>query len=61
MCPVNLVKSTYYAYAVVCLVSPLEVMMDADEDESHDLPRCEEHLSSSPGFPTSDSYMEYGT
>nr|XP_040030310.1 HMG box-containing protein 1-like isoform X1 [Gasterosteus aculeatus aculeatus] len=36
-----------------------EVMMDADEDESHDLPRCEEHLSSSPGFPTSDSYMEY--
>lgn len=31
-----------------------EVMMD----ESHDLFRCEERLSS-PGFPTSDSHMEY--
>lgn len=35
------------------------VMMDADGDQSHDLFRCEEHLPSSPGFPTSDSYMEY--
>ncbi|XP_031721431.1 HMG box-containing protein 1-like isoform X1 [Anarrhichthys ocellatus] len=36
-----------------------EVMMDADGDQSHDLLHCEERLSSSPGFPTSDSYMEY--
>ncbi|XP_034381687.1 HMG box-containing protein 1-like isoform X2 [Cyclopterus lumpus] len=35
------------------------VMMDADGDQSHDLLLCEERLSSSPGFPTSDSYMEY--
>ncbi|XP_068442176.1 HMG box-containing protein 1-like isoform X2 [Clinocottus analis] len=35
------------------------VMMDTDVDQSHDLLRCEERLSSSPGFPTSDSYMEY--
>ncbi|XP_037617219.1 HMG box-containing protein 1-like isoform X1 [Sebastes umbrosus] len=35
------------------------VMMDADGDQSHDLLRCEERLPSSPGFPTSDSYMEY--
>lgn len=35
--------------------------MDADGDQSHDLLRCEESLPSSPGFPTSDSYMEYGT
>ncbi|XP_054480649.1 HMG box-containing protein 1-like [Anoplopoma fimbria] len=36
-----------------------EVMMDADGDQTHDLLRCEEVLSSSPSFPTSDSYMEY--
>ncbi|KAK2858773.1 hypothetical protein Q5P01_003393 [Channa striata] len=35
------------------------VMVDADRDQSHDLLPCEEHFSSSPGFPTSDSYMEY--
>ncbi|GAA6227756.1 HMG box-containing protein 1-like isoform X1 [Lates japonicus] len=35
------------------------VMIDADGDQSHDLLRCEEHFPSSPGFPTSDSYMEY--
>ncbi|XP_026182679.1 HMG box-containing protein 1-like isoform X2 [Mastacembelus armatus] len=35
------------------------VMMNADEDQSHDLLHCEEHFLSSPGFPTSDSYMEY--
>uniref|UniRef100_A0A3Q3WLT3 HMG box-containing protein 1 n=1 Tax=Mola mola TaxID=94237 RepID=A0A3Q3WLT3_MOLML len=34
-------------------------MMDADGDQSHDLLCYEEHLPSSPGFPTSDSYMEY--
>ncbi|XP_076007222.1 HMG box-containing protein 1-like [Genypterus blacodes] len=36
-------------------------MMDADEDrsQSHDLLHCEERLPASPGFPTSDSYMEY--
>ncbi|XP_070848715.1 HMG box-containing protein 1-like [Chaetodon trifascialis] len=34
-------------------------MMDADGDPSHDLLCCEERLASSPGFPTSDSYMEY--
>ncbi|XP_078137514.1 HMG box-containing protein 1-like [Sander vitreus] len=33
------------------------VMMDADGDQS--LLCCEEHLPSSSGFPTSDSYMEY--
>lgn len=46
---------------VVCLVLPSGVMMDADGDQSHDLLCCEERLPSSPGFPTSDSYMEYGT
>ncbi|XP_042367481.1 HMG box-containing protein 1-like isoform X1 [Plectropomus leopardus] len=35
------------------------VMMDADGDQSHDLLCFEERLPSSPGFPTSDSYMEY--
>lgn len=35
------------------------VMMDADGDQSRDLLCREEHLPSSPGFPTSDSYMEY--
>ncbi|XP_071358541.1 HMG box-containing protein 1-like isoform X2 [Trachinotus anak] len=35
------------------------VTMDADGDQSHDLLRCEEDFPSSPGFPTSDSYMEY--
>ncbi|KAA8579958.1 hypothetical protein FQN60_005493, partial [Etheostoma spectabile] len=34
------------------------VMMDADGDQS--LLCCEERLPSSPGFPTSDSSMEYG-
>ncbi|KAM7377959.1 hypothetical protein PAMA_013056 [Pampus argenteus] len=33
------------------------VLMDADQ--SHDPLRCEERLPSSPGFPTSDSHMEY--
>lgn len=33
--------------------------MDADGDQSHELLCCEERLPSSPGFPTSDSYMEY--
>lgn len=47
--------------AIVCLVSPSGVTMDADGDQSHDLLCCEEHLPSSPGLPTSDSYMEYGT
>lgn len=32
--------------------------MDSDQ-QSHDLLHCEEHLSSSPIIPTSDSYMEY--
>ncbi|XP_036976911.1 HMG box-containing protein 1-like isoform X2 [Acanthopagrus latus] len=36
-----------------------EVMMDADGDQPHELLCCEERLPSSPGFPTSDSYMEY--
>uniref|UniRef100_UPI0037E9672C HMG box-containing protein 1-like n=1 Tax=Semicossyphus pulcher TaxID=241346 RepID=UPI0037E9672C len=35
------------------------VMMDTDRDQSHDLLCFEEHLPSSPGFPTSDSHMEY--
>ncbi|XP_059181484.1 HMG box-containing protein 1-like [Centropristis striata] len=35
------------------------VMMDTDADQSHDLLCCEERLPSSPGFPTSDTYMEY--
>lgn len=47
--------------AIVCLVSPSGLTMDADGDQSHDLLCCEEHLPSSPGLPTSDSYMEYGT
>ncbi|XP_060886252.1 HMG box-containing protein 1-like [Labrus mixtus] len=36
-----------------------EVMMNADGDQSHELLCCEESLSPSPRFPTSDSYMEY--
>uniref|UniRef100_I3K1E6 HMG box-containing protein 1 n=2 Tax=Oreochromis niloticus TaxID=8128 RepID=I3K1E6_ORENI len=36
-----------------------EMMTDADGDQSHDSLRCDEHFPSSPGFPTSDSYMEY--
>ncbi|XP_069376406.1 HMG box-containing protein 1-like isoform X3 [Paralichthys olivaceus] len=35
------------------------VMTDVDGDQSHDLLRCDEHFPSSPGCPTSDSYMEY--
>lgn len=35
--------------------------MDANGDQSHDLLCFEERLPSSPGFPNSDSYMEYGT
>ncbi|XP_072234092.1 HMG box-containing protein 1-like isoform X1 [Leuresthes tenuis] len=35
------------------------MMMDADGDQTHDLLRCDEHFPSSPGLPTSDSYMEY--
>uniref|UniRef100_A0A669EL68 HMG box-containing protein 1 n=1 Tax=Oreochromis niloticus TaxID=8128 RepID=A0A669EL68_ORENI len=35
------------------------MMTDADGDQSHDSLRCDEHFPSSPGFPTSDSYMEY--
>uniref|UniRef100_A0A3B4YGW6 HMG box-containing protein 1 n=1 Tax=Seriola lalandi dorsalis TaxID=1841481 RepID=A0A3B4YGW6_SERLL len=33
--------------------------MDTDGDQSHDLLHCEEHFSSSPVYPTSDSFMEY--
>ncbi|XP_034529463.1 HMG box-containing protein 1-like [Notolabrus celidotus] len=36
-----------------------EEMMEADGDQSHDLICFEEHLPASPGFPTSDSHMEY--
>ncbi|XP_029968853.1 HMG box-containing protein 1-like isoform X2 [Salarias fasciatus] len=36
-----------------------EVMMDADGHQPHDPLRCDEHFPSSPGFPTSDTYMEY--
>ncbi|CAN9508130.1 unnamed protein product [Ophioblennius macclurei] len=36
-----------------------EMMMDADGHQSHDPLRCDEHFPSSPGFPTSDTYMEY--
>lgn len=36
-----------------------EVMMDANGDQSRDLLCFEERLPSSPGFPNSDSYMEY--
>ncbi|XP_074554230.1 HMG box-containing protein 1-like isoform X2 [Halichoeres trimaculatus] len=36
-----------------------EMMMDAEGDVSHNLICFEEHLPSSPGFPTSDSHMEY--
>lgn len=46
---------------ILCLVLPSEVMMDANGDQSHDLLCFEERLPSSPGFPNSDSYMEYGT
>ncbi|XP_035502147.1 HMG box-containing protein 1-like isoform X1 [Scophthalmus maximus] len=36
------------------------VMMNVDGDmTSHDLLRCDEHFSPSPGGPVSDSYMEY--
>jgi len=35
--------------------------MEVDGDQAHDLLRCDEHFPSSPGLPTSDSYMEYGT
>ncbi|XP_062299692.1 HMG box-containing protein 1-like isoform X1 [Scomber scombrus] len=35
------------------------MMMDTDGEQSHDPLHCEERLPSSPGFPTSDSYMEY--
>ncbi|XP_023265731.1 HMG box-containing protein 1-like [Seriola lalandi dorsalis] len=35
------------------------VIMDTDGDQSHDLLHCEEHFSSSPVYPTSDSFMEY--
>ncbi|XP_033471084.2 HMG box-containing protein 1-like isoform X2 [Epinephelus lanceolatus] len=38
---------------------PQEEMMDADGDQPHDLLCFEQHLPASPGFPTSDSYMEY--
>ncbi|KAM6895788.1 HMG box-containing protein 1-like [Xenentodon cancila] len=34
------------------------MVMDVQE-ESHDPLRCDEHFPASPGFPTSDSYMEY--
>lgn len=36
-----------------------EVMMDANGDQSHDLLCFEEGLPASPGFPNSDSYVEY--
>lgn len=36
-------------------------MMDANGDQSHDLLCFEEGLPASPGFPNSDSYVEYGT
>ncbi|XP_061570090.1 HMG box-containing protein 1-like isoform X2 [Cololabis saira] len=35
------------------------MMMDVEEEESHDPLRCDEHFPASPGFPTSDIYMEY--
>ncbi|XP_069012645.1 HMG box-containing protein 1-like [Embiotoca jacksoni] len=35
------------------------MMMDTNEDQSHDPLRCDEHFPSSPDLPTSDSYMEY--
>lgn len=34
-------------------------MMAVDSDESNDLLHCEEHISSSPTIPTSDSFIEY--
>lgn len=40
------------------IVSPPDVTMEA---ESHDLLLCNERLPSSPGGPSSDSYIEYGT
>ncbi|XP_043963852.1 HMG box-containing protein 1-like isoform X2 [Gambusia affinis] len=33
--------------------------MSADGDQAHDPLRCDEHFLSSPGIPTSDSFMEY--
>lgn len=42
----------------VLFVSTPDVIM---EDESHDLLCCNERLPSSPGPPSSDSYIEYGT
>lgn len=38
-----------------------EIMMGANGDQSHDLLCFEEGLPASPGFPNSDSYVEYGT
>ncbi|KAM9327508.1 HMG box-containing protein 1-like [Pholidichthys leucotaenia] len=35
------------------------MMTDADGDRSHDPLHCDEHFSSSPDFPTSDTFMEY--
>uniref|UniRef100_A0A3Q0SX65 HMG box-containing protein 1 n=1 Tax=Amphilophus citrinellus TaxID=61819 RepID=A0A3Q0SX65_AMPCI len=46
-------------WEVVTPAALSEMMMDADGDQSHDPLRCDEHFPSSPGFPTSDSYMEY--
>lgn len=34
-------------------------MMAVDNDQSHDLMNCEEHIPSSPTIPTSDSFIEY--
>uniref|UniRef100_A0A3Q3J9K6 HMG box-containing protein 1 n=1 Tax=Monopterus albus TaxID=43700 RepID=A0A3Q3J9K6_MONAL len=34
-------------------------MMDANGDQSYSLLHCDEHFLFSPGFPTSDSYIEY--
>uniref|UniRef100_A0A8C5HAQ2 HMG box-containing protein 1 n=1 Tax=Gouania willdenowi TaxID=441366 RepID=A0A8C5HAQ2_GOUWI len=35
------------------------VCMNADPHQSHNLLHCDEHFPSSPGFPTSDSFVEY--
>lgn len=43
-----------------CLLSPSEVMMDTDGDQSCDSRTCTEQFPSSPGCPTSDTYLEYG-
>lgn len=43
---------------IVLFVSTPDVIM---EDESRDLLCCDERLPSSPGPPSSDSYIEYGT